>query len=474
MPLILRFDKGTLLLSGTDIVRKLSQEILQLFVWDDRVGCLRSCASNYRQVIGLGKSQQIQIVDNVFNTVEPPIFSKQIALRPYQEVALLNWEIAGQKGIVCLPTGAGKTRVALAVLAEKRVNALCIVPTRVLLEQWHSALREYYDGPIGVIGDNKNSVESLTLATFESAYRKMSLLGNRFQLLIVDECHHFGAKYRDEIFLMAAAPMRLGLTATKPKDPEQIVLLEKYIGPVVHEVGINELVGKYLAPFDLVHLLVCLSPVEKVRYQREYAIFTSYFKFYKSRNPHSKWRDFIFFAQKSAQGKNALSAFFRTKRMISLTEGKRAVVKKILDRHKNEKVIIFTTDTEAAYQLSRDFLIMPITADIKRKEREWALSKFKSGELRVLVSCKVLNEGVDVPDAAVAVIVGGTAIEREYVQRIGRILRPSPNKRALIYELVAKDTHEERHSVQRRIGLNTDVKHCEKKLTPYSSHERYQ
>ena len=415
---------------------------------------MRTCASNYRRVTEWCKSSDLKIEDNVFEIANQSPFVKHVSLRPYQEVAVLNWKLAKHNGIVCLPTGAGKTRVALAAMAETCVNTICIVPTRVLLEQWQNALLEFYDGPIGIIGDNQNSLQPLTLATFESAYRKMSWLGNRFQLLIVDECHHFGRMSRDELFLMAAAPLRLGLTATKPKDLDQNARLEKYIGPIVHEMSLNELVGKYLAPFDLIHLSIRLTPVEQIRYQREYGVFTSYFRLYKKNHPESKWRDFVFFAQKSDQGRKALSAFFRTRRMISLTEGKRLATKKIIERHKSEKIIIFTTDTESAYALSREFLIMPITADIKRKEREWALSRFKTGEISALVSCKVLNEGVDVPDASVAIIVGGTAVEREYVQRIGRILRPSPGKHAVVYELVAKDTHEEKHADQRRKGLN--------------------
>jgi superfamily II DNA or RNA helicase len=448
MPLTLHFDKGTILLAG-----KLPQELMQAFVWDDRVHRFRACASHYRNVVEMCAREKIELSDLVFSTQNDLLKMTPVSLRPYQEVALLNWKHSSNRGIVCLPTGAGKTRVALAAIAETCVPTLCIVPTRVLLEQWQLAVRQYYLGPIGVIGDNQNNPQVFTLATFESAYRKMAWLGNRFHLLIIDECHHFGAKFRDEIFLMNAAPMRLGLTATKPKELEQIGHLERLIGPIVSEVGIKELVGNYLAPFDLVRLRVRLNPVEKTRYVREYAVFTTFFRLYKSMHPNSKWRDFIFFSQKSHQGRRALSAFYRTRRLISLTEGKRSAVRKIVSAHRDEKIIIFTTDTDAAYELSRQLLIMPITADIKRKEREWALAQFKTGDLKILVSCKVLNEGVDVPDAAIAVIVGGTAVEREFVQRIGRILRPSPGKHAVIYELVARDTHEERQSEQRCSAL---------------------
>ncbi len=92
--------------------------------------------------------------------------------------------------------------------------------------------------------------------------------------------------------------------------------------------------------------------------------------------------------------------------------------------------------------LAREHLVMPFTCDIGRQEREEVLERFRRGELRTLVSARVLNEGLDVPDADVAVIVGGALGEREHVQRVGRLLRPSEGKRAVVYELVTRNTAE--------------------------------
>jgi superfamily II DNA or RNA helicase len=96
---------------------------------------------------------------------------------------------------------------------------------------------------------------------------------------------------------------------------------------------------------------------------------------------------------------------------------------------------------------------MPITCEITRAERDQALADFRAGELLALVSARVLNEGLDVPDAEVAIVVGGTSGEREHVQRVGRLLRPLPGKRALVYELVVTGTHEVRKSAERRRAL---------------------
>ena len=96
---------------------------------------------------------------------------------------------------------------------------------------------------------------------------------------------------------------------------------------------------------------------------------------------------------------------------------------------------------------------MPITCDISRAERQAALAAFRAGTLRSLVSARVLNEGIDVPAADVAILVAGTQGEREHIQRIGRLLRPAAGKRALIYELVTLATPEVRRASERRRAL---------------------
>jgi len=116
-------------------------------------------------------------------------------------------------------------------------------------------------------------------------------------------------------------------------------------------------------------------------------------------------------------------------------------------------VLVFTADNRTAYSVARRHLLMPITCDIGRAERDAALDAFRSGHLRALVSSRVLNEGLDVPDADIAIVLGGTQGEREHVQRVGRLLRPAPGKHALVYELVASGTIEVRQAARRRRGF---------------------
>jgi superfamily II DNA or RNA helicase len=153
------------------------------------------------------------------------------------------------------------------------------------------------------------------------------------------------------------------------------------------------------------------------------------------------------------EGRRALDAFRRARKLVTFTEAKRQMLGVLLHRHRDARLLIFTADNESAYTVTRDHLVMPFTCDIGRKEREEVLVRFREGALRALVSARVLNEGIDVPDADVAIIVGGALGQREHVQRVGRLLRPREGKRALVYELVSRKTTEVRLARRRRAGL---------------------
>ncbi|NEP45756.1 MAG: ATP-dependent helicase, partial [Okeania sp. SIO2H7] len=132
-----------------------------------------------------------------------------------------------------------------------------------------------------------------------------------------------------------------------------------------------------------------------------------------------------------------------------------------LAQHFPERTLVFTADNATVYRISHDFLIPAITYQTPVKERHQILTKFKTGEYKTLVASHVLNEGVDVPDAKIAIILSGTGSEREYIQRLGRVLRKGSdkNKLAILYEVVAEDTTEERTSMRRKgVGKSREVR----------------
>ena len=112
--------------------------------------------------------------------------------------------------------------------------------------------------------------------------------------------------------------------------------------------------------------------------------------------------------------------------------------------------MIFTSQNKLVYRLSKEMLIPAITHRTPREEREEILDRFQSGEYKRVLTSRVLDEGVDVPDASIAVILSGSGSNRQFVQRLGRILRPSPGKQAVLFELVSAGTSETYVSQRRK------------------------
>ena len=261
----LSFDRGTIVASDPDPALDLADTAG--FQWDARVQAYRARASSYATI----KTRLIRHAVSFADTVRPPGAQPNdwspIELRPYQEAALHAWELGGRRGIVALPTGSGKTRVAVAAMARTKLTTLCLVPTRVLLHQWRQAIRAAYSHTIGCLGDGERALAPITVATFEAAYRNIERIGNRFDLLIIDEVHHFGSGLRDETLEMAIADARLGLSATPPRAKTAVTRLAELVGPLVYELAIADLSGGFLAGFDIIALHLDLTETERATYE---------------------------------------------------------------------------------------------------------------------------------------------------------------------------------------------------------------
>jgi superfamily II DNA or RNA helicase len=373
-------------------------------------------------------------------------------LRWYQREALAAWGAAGRRGVIALPTGAGKTVVGVAAIASCAVSALCLVPTRVLLEQWATVLTRHLRD-VGRLGDGQHSVAPVTVATYSSAIAWAPRIGDRFGLVIVDEAHHVGAECPGEVLEMLVATTRLGLTATPPTGDAGLAL-ERHVGSVVYTLAIDDLVGDALAAFDLVTIPIRLTKNERSRYEATRKQFAAAFSAFQRTSPGADWAAFLAAAMRSEGGRCAVAAWRTSKMLLAYPEDKRRVLRELLRRHNQQRTLVFTQDNRTAYAVARDFLVCPITHEIGRRERADVLTRFGAGEVNVIVSAQVLDEGVDVPEAEIAIIVGGSASSRRHVQRIGRVLRPGPDKRARVYELTVSDTVEVDYVRRRRRGIH--------------------
>lgn len=372
-------------------------------------------------------------------------------LRPYQHGAVAAWDGSGRRGIIVLPTGAGKTRTAIAAIATAGVPTICLAPTRVLVHQWRRALLVAGLGPIGQLADGVRDLQRVTVATVASARVHASTVGPRFALLVADEVHHHAGS--DETLELFPAPLRLGLTATPPDDPVAVARLRDLVGPIVVRVSVDALAGEFLAPYDLVQVPLDLDPDESAAYRTEMAAFRTVYRAWWRTTPDRSWAAFNRVAVRSDEGRRALAAWRRARERVAWPNAKDRALAGLLATHHRSRVLVFTRDNSVAYRIAHRHLIAPLTCDIGKAERARMLERFADGSIGALVSARVLNEGLDVPDADVAILTGGSQGEREYVQRVGRVLRPRPGKRAQVVELVVRDTHEVRLHERNRSRL---------------------
>ena len=224
------------------------------------------------------------------------------------------------------------------------------------------------------------------------------------------------------------------------------------LGPLAYSGEIKDMShGGVLAPYDVVQLEIELSQTERIHYEKQRAVYLNFVK----RNginfsQADGWKQFIIRSSRSKEGKLAMAAYRDQKRLAQAASGKLQKVWELINAHGSEATIIFTDDNAMAYLLGNAFILPVLTHKTKAKERKRMLESFRSGELKTLVTSKVLNEGVDVPEARVGIVVSGSGAVREHVQRLGRILRHSPGKRAVLYELVSKNTSEQSVNNRRR------------------------
>jgi len=441
--MLIRYDRGTILISGNLRVPNST--------WDPRVEAFRTLALHYPDVVRFLRNSHIDFKDNVLDLPPCPKLKAKTKLRDYQKEALNAWLRTGKRGIIVLPTGAGKTVVAMAAISHVDAPTIVIVPTIDLLEQWRINLTEEFDVHIGAYGGGENDLEAITVSTYDSAYLRAEELGNRFTLVIFDEVHHLPAPSYRQIAELFVAPFRLGLTATLVREDEAHKLLPQLIGNVVYELEAEDLAGTHLSHYTLEKRLVNLRPDEQLEYDNNIKVFREYLR--KKRIKLISSKDFRRFIMKTGTDPAARKALLARNRALHIAlnaSSKIDALRSLLSQNRAENVLIFTHHNELVYRISREFLIPAVTHQTSKEERSEILDKFKSGVYTKVVTSRVLDEGIDVPDATLGVILSGSGSSREFIQRLGRLLRKREGKRARLVEIVCKETREVKISQRRR------------------------
>jgi superfamily II DNA or RNA helicase len=447
----LKFDRGTLILHPPPK----GKAWLDYATWDDRVEKFRVPAIYYRPLVEALKADDKEIIDEAREFYNLELKSTS-SLEPYphQAEALQAWKQAGRQGVVVLPTAAGKTYLAQLAMQATPRTTLIVVPTLDLMHQWYAQIETAFPKvEVGLLGGGSRDRTPILIATYNSAAIHAETLGNRYALQIFDECHHLPTDFFKVIAEYAIAPYRLGLTATPERSDGTHRHLDTLIGKIIYRKTPEELAGAALADHKIVQMRVKLSESEQTTYNQAIAIRNKFLRQSNiSLSSLDGWQLFVQASARSPQGRQAMLAHREAKEIALGTDAKLRVLIDLITEHQAERILIFTNDNATVYRISQQFLIPAITYQTAVKERHDILTRFKAGEYKTLVASHVLNEGVDVPDARIAIILSGTGSTREYIQRLGRVLRKgnTSNKQAILYEVVTENTSEERTSQRRR------------------------
>lgn len=367
--------------------------------------------------------------------------------REWQKTARRKWQ-ESMRGIISVVTGGGKTLFAelciidfLHRFPEGQINI--VVPTASLLDQWVVSLQE----DSGVSSDNiacysgeefakkPATINVLVINTARTIAKKLSML--KTSMLIVDECHRAGSPV-NAMALEGDYSATLGLTATPERQYDDG--LTRYIRPVLgdviysydytaaHKEGV-------ISDFDLVNVKIDLLEEE----QKEYDSFTKRIarKIHQAKNNPGIEEEIKHLLQRRA----AVSATAQMRIPVSA---------KLMDSHRGQKTIVFhervdSADIVAKVLKSRNHSVTSYHSGISPVIRRDNLKLFRRSIFDILVCCRALDEGINVPETEIAIIASSTASIRQRIQRLGRVLRPAPGKEnALVYTLYATKLEEQR------------------------------
>lgn len=402
-----------------------------------------------------------------------------LELRDWQVEALAAWSQAGCRGVVEAVTGTGKTRLAIAAVrgvlgatgaGADGARALVIAPTLELQDQWVRELRTALpDARIGRLGgghDDDLFAHHVVVATPHSAAAvPVDLPPGAVGLLVADEAHRYGAPTWGAA-LRDTFALRLAVTATFERNDEGVEdVLLPYFGEVVLRYRFDRAVAEgTIAPFRIATVGVHLDDDERQRYdQADRRVRQLHRELVgvhgMSRDPRRRFAAVTAIVAESDRtgrgGPQVLAcreylARVRERRDVAAqARGKLAVCRAVAGGLAGRRSLVFTDTVDQAEAAAARLVAAGRTAetvhgDLPGDRRRIRLASFRRGDLEVLVAPRVLDEGVDVPAADVAVVLAAFRTRRQMVQRLGRVLRVKPDGGAATLVLAhAIDTAED-------------------------------
>lgn len=403
-------------------------------------------------------------------------------LYKWQNECLEKWKETGYRGIAEVTTGAGKTYMAgYGALNLRSIYADClvvyiVVPRVALQEQWQRALKNIgiNDSHIYQKGKQPWVKPQFEILTINTAREVLPLIidknmqENKKVLLILDEFHHYGSQVNNHLFdFLESENFRkenyftLALSATTEVRTLKTKLIPK-IGNIFYRYNLTSAISDEIVnPFLLFNIALQMSDEDRDVYDAiSDAISTTYGRLYKA--APSLMKAGLPFAELIFELKNypsdyvvslaeSLDRKIRERRdvMVRADDRIKATLKLIEYSSPLDKILVFTERIEQVETLneklaSLGYKVGAYFSEMATKSKSRVLRDFKSGEKRILLCCKALDEGLDVPDCNVGIFLANTSTTLQRVQRVGRIIRKDENKKpSLLYYLYLEDTIED-------------------------------
>jgi RNA polymerase primary sigma factor len=394
-------------------------------------------------------------------------------LRAWQAEALAAWSTTC-RGVVEAVTGTGKTRLAIAAVRtvlDAGGRVLVLVPTLELIDQWHAGLRLLVpEARVGRLGGGRQDDlydHEVVLATPHSAADvPIEAPPGRPGLLVADEAHRYGAPTWGRA-LKEDLPLRLALTATYERGDEGVAeVLEPYFGPVVFRYRYDRAVADgTVAPFAIAHVGVDLTDAERAIHDAADARVRTLHRELVGRLGMPKEPGALLQAvaavvadadrRGGGSGRQVVAcreylARIRQRREVAATAAaKLDALRAAAPALTGGRSLVFTDTIDQADDAARVLVAAGVAAEtvhggLPDERRRIRLAQFRRGRIGCLVAPRVLDEGIDVPDADVALVLAAFRTRRQLIQRLGRVLRVKDDGRTARLVLVhARGTGED-------------------------------
>lgn len=353
-------------------------------------------------------------------------------LRAWQEDALRAWLAEGHRGIVSVVTGGGKTIFALSCIDRLRPETtLVVVPTLALLDQWWEEAASFFDLGLDevhvITGRQRVRAGTINLAVLNTAAKLHEHARDRRCFLVVDECHKAASpQFRAVLDVQKAAALGLSATPERPYDEGLRDVLVPALGRVIYEYSYSDaLRDGVIVPFMLRNVVFDLEAERQQEYDK---LTRAIARSVQNHGPEAE---------------ETVALYLRRARVVNLSLNRVRIALKLVARHRGQRVLVFHEDIQACNLIHRVLIDNGLRAGVyhsgmKLRDRAEMLAAYRSGKIEIMVTCRALDEGFNVPETEVGIIAASTATRRQRIQRLGRVLRPAGGKvAAIVYTLVA-------------------------------------